>query len=604
MATLRTGRLIRTTGLAEEGEIETYHDRIREVVDAKLAGETRRSHHLRLASTLEASSRSEPDFLAEHFQRGGDHEKACRYYLEAAARASKTLAFDRAVAQYRIALELSRSDPESTEIRIKLADALVDVGHGAEAARHYIRAAEAAPSPEKLELQRKGAMHLLMSGNIDEGTGILKGVLDRVGMTLPSTPMAGPLRSLLFWRLRIRLRGLAFRVREVRDVDPAVLTRLDVCWSAASGFGLVNYARGGFFYARHLLLALQTGEPRRVARALASEAGYISAAGTSSTRHTGRLLVAAESIPLPSDDIYSIAILEMNRGYVEYLSGRWKLAHEALDRTETLLRKLPSGATWELDTTQTFSLWSLIYLGSIADLRRRHAELIRLAENRGNLFAMMNLNTYILATIKTGDGEPEVARQELQAISGRWSQQGFHVQHHNEALARVNIELYEGNGRIALDFLEEKWPAYKKSLLLHVQQVRIDVIQLRARAALATAMNAVDPRPLLRSAERDAGRLERERAGWADALARLFRAAISQGRGDTVGARRRLQEAVTMLEGVNMRLFAQAARRRLGGLIGGEQGAAMVVEADSWMTNQGIRNPARMTASFAPGFPE
>ena len=50
-----------------------------------------------------------------------------------------------------------------------------------------------------------------------------------------------------------------------------------------------------------------------------------------------------------------------------------------------------------------------------------------------------------------------------------------------------------------------------------------------------------------------------------------------------------------------MRLHAAAARRRLGGLIGGEAGRALVAEADAWMAGQ-VRNPPRTTAMLAPGF--
>jgi hypothetical protein len=105
-------------------------------------------------------------------------------------------------------------------------------------------------------------------------------------------------------------------------------------------------------------------------------------------------------------------------------------------------------------------------------------------------------------------------------------------------------------------------------------------------------------------ADRNAACLEHERAVWAKALARPIRAGIAYGRGDLEGARRLLVEAVALLEGVDMMLYAQAARRRLGKLIGGDEGAALVAEADAWMAGQGVRNPARMTAALAPGFGE
>ncbi len=50
-------------------------------------------------------------------------------------------------------------------------------------------------------------------------------------------------------------------------------------------------------------------------------------------------------------------------------------------------------------------------------------------------------------------------------------------------------------------------------------------------------------------------------------------------------------------------LYEAAARRRLGELLRGDEGRRMIAAADAWMTEQAIRNPARMAAALAPGFP-
>jgi hypothetical protein len=51
-----------------------------------------------------------------------------------------------------------------------------------------------------------------------------------------------------------------------------------------------------------------------------------------------------------------------------------------------------------------------------------------------------------------------------------------------------------------------------------------------------------------------------------------------------------------------MSLYAAAARRRLGEMIGGDRGRQLVAQAEEWMTKQQIKNPARMMNLLAPGF--
>jgi hypothetical protein len=53
-----------------------------------------------------------------------------------------------------------------------------------------------------------------------------------------------------------------------------------------------------------------------------------------------------------------------------------------------------------------------------------------------------------------------------------------------------------------------------------------------------------------------------------------------------------------------MRLNAAAARWRLGQLVGGLEGLELVLAANRWMSGQQIRVPARMAATYAPGFTE
>ena len=245
----------------------------------------------------------------------------------------------------------------------------------------------------------------------------------------------------------------------------------------------------------------------------------------------------------------------------------------------------------------------LYYLGEIAELARRLPRFLREAEERGDLYALATMG-YLSAAVALAADDPEAAGRGLAAVMGPWTRQGYHIQHRNALWAAAHVALYRGEGRAAWELMREQWPALEGSLILRIQFVRITMRHLRARCALAAARGATERSPLLRATRRDARRLERERTSWGTALAQLVHAGIAATEGDPSTARERLTAAVSGFEACDMRLYAAAARRHLGQLVGGAEGHTLMTRADTWMGSQTIRNPARMAAMLAPGFPD
>ncbi len=604
LALLRTGRLLRTTAPTRGEEVETYHDRVRETIVLHLDTTQLQDHHRRLARALESSGVADPEVLAVHFHGAGDTDRAANHYAKAAALAAETLAFDRAVTLYQLAITLQPAGGSDAlervrRLRAARADALANAGRGAEAAREYLDAADGTTLAEAFELRRRSAMQSLISGHIDTGLDTLRTVLGAVGMSLPATPRRA-LLSFLLGRARLRLRGLAFRERDPSEISAAELSRVDVCWSAGVGLSVVDWIRGADFQTRGLRLALRAGEPSRIARALAMEAAHSATSGIRGQRRTKSLLDVAGTLACRTGEPYAQGMVELARGVSGYLEGRWREGLDACDRADTIFRDRCTGVSWEIDTAHSFALWALTHLGELAELGRRFPVLLKEARDRGDLYATMNLNTYVFSILSLASDEPERSRAELRGMIEQWSRDGYHVQHNDQLWAAVQIELYRGDGQAAWELLERHWPALAGSLLLRVQFVRASMRSLRARAALAAATTAPDPGPLLRSARQDAVRLSREGLPWCVAYARLMSGLLAVFQGNFRLARANLTDAADRFDAAGMGLCAAATRRRLGLFLGGDEGHALVSSADAWMASQAIENPEKMAGMYAP----
>jgi serine/threonine protein kinase/tetratricopeptide (TPR) repeat protein len=603
LAVLRSGRLVRIMGGEDTEEIETYHDRVREVAVERLSPADRQAHHLRLAQALESGGDADAEYLADHFHGGGDPERAGHYYEVAAAQASDALAFDRATKLYRLALSIrSGEGAERSTLLVHLGDALANAGRGAEASREYLLAAQDKSDEEARELRRRAAMQLLVSGHVDEGLSLLRGALEASGMKLPGSS-ARSLISLLFFRLLLRLRGIGFVRRDDAQIPRQVLEKIDTCWSAAAGLSLIDPIVGLSYQTRCALLALRAGEPHRIIRALAFEAGHRAAGGGFTRRQTSRFFRHAEALATADARPADLGFLWLNRAMASYLEGGWRDAVRLCNQADKILRDRCTGVAWALAILDTFGLWALISLGEIGELARHRAIKLRLARERGDLFVEINFCTYIMSIAILGEDRPDLAQEELDRARALWTPAGFLLQHHNVVLAQCHIHLYNGDGPSAWSFLDDRWPSYRKSMLLRVQQIRIDVTQLRARSAVARAVRDPQAARLLRLAERDAGRLGREKMAWADAHAQAIRAMAASARGDLDSARTRLADAARRYDEVDMGLYAATARRRLGQLVGGDEGRGLVAQADSWMLAHGVKNPTSFTNMYMPGLP-
>jgi len=602
LALLRVGHLVRSTGPGEQDEVESYHDRIRETVVAHLPADILEGHHRRLALTLEATGQSDPETLAVHFQGAHELERAAKYYALAADQAGETLAFARAAKLYRLALELRPlSEADARKLRILLADALANAGRGVEAAHEYQAAALGADEAQGLDLQRRAAYQYCSSGYVDLGRKALSQVLGRVGMKLPVTPTR-TLVYLLWARFRLWLRGIGYQERNADQVPEEDLTRIDVAWSASAGVSVLDMLAGALFQTRGLMLALNAGEPYRLARSLAWESAHTANDGIPGMPRARMLLDAARSLTERIGHPHAQGMLFLAEGIAQFTLGGFARACELLERAEDIFRDRCTGTTWELDTAQAFTLWTRLYMGDFVAMSRRSSQLLKEALERGDLYAATNFATFPVPVARVVEGNPEEARRILNEFLGQWSNEGFHLQHLTALMGNLYIDFYNGEGKVAWERIRRAWPAVMRSQFLRVKSIQLLMTELRARAALAAARTAAQPAPLLKVAIQGARHLERLGMTWSMPKAHLISAQIAFLRGDRTEAQTLLGRATAGFDAVPLGMFAAAARRRLGELLGGEEGRPLIAQANAWMASQNVQNPARLTAAYTPGF--
>jgi hypothetical protein len=597
---LRDDHLVRTGGVGAEDLIDAYHSRVRSAAAQQLAPARRREVHARLAAALERRPKLDPELLFRHWLEAEDRARARRYAIEAADAARDALAFDQAAQLYRAALDLG--DDDGLALRKKLGAALVDAGRGAEAARVLQDAASRAGEREALDLRRRAAEQLLRSGHVDAGTEALGEVLASAGLRLHTSARAA-IPSLIAIRARLRLRGLA--LRRGRAVDPAALTRVDACWSAAAGLLMIDSVRATVFQSRMLQLALDAGDPYRASLALSLEAGLVGARSAHVGPRVAHVFDQARALAIECGVPHAHGILSAAQGMAAILQGRFAEGLAFSEQAEHTLRGC-IGATWERDTVATQISWAQIYLGRFAALAARLPDTIREAEERDDRYLATALRTGTLVWSPLVRGDTAAARLALDEAIRRWSERGFLHQHWDDLLARAELALHTGDAAGALSRMRDGWAELERAFVLEIQICREEALFVRGRAALRRAWQvgatSSEGRTLLRAAGRDAARMYRERVAYIAALADLLSAGIAAARGEVSAAEPLLRRSLTALDAGGMALHAAVVRRRLADLVGGSEADALRAAARSYAEREGVTAIAEVTEHLAPGF--
>lgn len=604
---LRINNLVRTHDATNERSVETQHDRIREIVLQDLSADLKQLHHLHLAQALEAERTVLPEIVASHFFAAGDAQSAGRYWIKAADAAFEALAFSHAADLYRRGRQFSGLEPARlAALEVRQADALAYDGKGVAAADAYLAAAEEHHRDQAIDLRRRAAEQLLLSGHLDRGLEVIARVLRDLGMRRTRTGRQ-VIPSILIGRFWVRARGLRFTARKASEVSKRELARVDAAWSIACSMGVVDFMRGADFQNDHLRLALGAGEPRRLLRALTLEISYSATPGAGRERRTTQLLTLVAELAKTVDDPAARGLASVSRGVAAYLNGRFG---EALIECQAGLGGLRrcSGTVWESVTAQRFVVASLFHLGRLGELAERVPPLLAEADAKGNLYASTYFRTTYSNAAWLRDDLVESAREQLRVARTEWRASGTQLPHCWMLLGECQVAFYTGETEELWQKLEPEWSRMRGAQFFRIGMVRVQLWHLRSAIALgeawahALARRWSEARRFNREARRCVERLGTQPLPFAKALAELMLAGVERSSGDENKARLHLEGAVDRFLGQDMSLYAAAARMRLAELIGGQAGMELLGLARGAFEAEGVTNIARCSNMLAPIF--
>jgi serine/threonine protein kinase len=598
---LRSLNLVRTRDVAGGYLLEVYHDRVRERVHGTLSPERRERAYAGLLGLLEQTEAADPAWLHVLALGANQRGPACRYALAAADRAFASLAFERAAALYRTGLELDGDAAAgSSEVYVKLGHALACCGRGVGAADAYQDAAKRAPTHEALAWTRLAASHLLRSGRFAEGEALVSQVLAAMGLSLPEGD-AALLAAIVWERVRARVRGLGYVEKAEQAVPTRVLEQIDLIDSLSLETQSYDPLRAALLQLRGMRLALDSGEPKRVARALGSAAVAISVSGSDDAHaRCEALLARAETLTRKLGDPRERAAGLAFRAICSFMQGRTLDVLEPSYEAEHIFRERSSADYYLRFAIVSARIGALYTLGDQRKFRAELAAVLEEARATDNRTALLqlSLNETVLDEL---DGQPARSLARLEQQFRELPRGRFGILHLLHMAAVMRVASATQKYAWASKLFEPNWQQYRRSLLRRVPLLAFGVHSGRPRFLLNRYVHegrSGDAMELIRD---DLRVLERHDLPWSKLFAERMRARALLLSGERSVAVERLRANVSRWNALSSHDEAARDQWALGCIQGGVEGRQLMAAAEDTLRVLGIADP-RLDASF--NYPE
>jgi serine/threonine protein kinase len=576
-------------------EFEIFHDKIRKATLANSPASTLSRLHRRLAAWFE-ENHGEAETIAHHYLEAGDRQAALRWVEVSGDRAVSSAAFDHAAKNYQRALELA--DPAGrSRLARKLAPALARAGKGVESAKLHLKIAAEGEEDAPLHLRQAGSEYL-RSGHTDAALRTLAPVLAEHGLSLPKSPQSA-LLSLLFRRARLRIRGLDFKEGS-KQISAKRLEAIDLCWVLGNGLAGIDLVRSAHYNALCLWLALESGEPARIARTLALDATLRSLEGGEAAAASIPILDRAEGIARRLGDTHALGWVAAARAVGSFANTDLQQCAE-LCREATRLMREDSELTFREIGSLTVWFWlhASFLLGHLKDVAERAPAVAREAEARGDRYTMSTVQTYVLPLHWAAQGRPDEARRQADAALDVWPEGVWFHQHWAHLRAHCFIDLYEGRGARILERTREARPQMKQSFQLRIRTPRLELTYLEGRGLLELGLD----RRLSGAEEKLLAERIQALHGEKNRLATMYAWTLEAGRAAQKDPRTTAAEFQKLAEGfasLKMVMHESAALMRRADATPGEEGKQLFLAEMARLRKCGVADPLAMSHLLVP----
>lgn len=593
LAVLRNSGLIRLCYAPASNALECFHDRIRqEVARATPQAETVQIR-LRLAEELEQHTPEQAELIMQHYLEAGLPDRAAPHAVSAASAAEQALAFEQAATLYERAVQLVRGGEEQRALRVRWAQALANTGRGARAAEQFVVAAAASHGREALDLERRAAHELLVTGHLDKGSQLLRKVIRSAGLPDPESYFSTT-AAIIPRALSVLLGKRPSMKPPRRPLDEDQRFALDVCWSAAWSFSAIDPLKFGLYTLEFIRHAGRSGDPRLVSRARAT-LGVVMV-GNGDARYDEALREVAHAKEL-ANDAETQAYVALSEAGVHGQALRFSRCLETADAAYAIYAKRVTGAHYEKVLARVWSLISLTTLGGMRELDARVTELKRDLGAKGDLYANGQAAVYQLVARTVADEGVEDAIRELEATLEQLPISVALVLRP----ALIHGFLYLGR----LDDAETVRQRCQREQRTHGRGTERLISSLEhkrgyAWLSIARARGAA-PADFAREARvvKDIESWMRRQSGDLPACyAAMQRAGIAAARNDTQAELTALKSAAQTAGLAGFLAHEAVVRTRLGELVGGDEGRLLSVAAARYFEAHGFKNPRRFVAAF------